>query len=98
MKKTVIFLAISFASMAFAKASAPQQVQSCDQKAIEAATIFQNQIVSEMIVDTASVTTAEPEGDILKYSVSTASKNGRHVYDTMVKMTADCSVKSVERE
>lgn len=86
---------VLFSSTVFAA-----NAKNCEAIAKDAATVFQNQIVKEMVVDSkyTEVTSATLNEDEIVYSISMSNQDGSRMRDTTVKTDLTCNVQSTARE
>lgn len=94
MKKFILVLGVVVSGIASATASA---VEKCEQKAIHAATVFQNEIVGEMLVDTASVLETYQKEDVIEYIVQAVNKSGTRIREMAVETDINCNVRSIKQ-
>ncbi|HWU42780.1 MAG TPA: hypothetical protein VN132_05050 [Bdellovibrio sp.] len=77
--------------------AADEVVEKCQDRAIKAAETFQNQIVTEMVVNNSSVGSANKTEDGVEYDILSVNIDGTRMRDTLVKLDDWCNVLSVER-
>ena len=95
MKTSSLILGTVFFSLTTFAAST--ELENCASKALEVATIFQNEIIGEMFVNSAEITETKKTTEGLEYLINTANLSGSRLRDTLVKTDEVCNVQSISR-